>query len=41
MKYQTIKDLFFDIGSEELTHMEKVAKTINLLNVHDVNYEAV
>lgn len=37
----TIKDLFLDIGSEELSHMEMVAQTINLLNGHDVNYESV
>ena len=36
-----IKDLFLDIGSEELSHMEMVAQTINLLNGHDVNYESV
>ncbi|MCB2355948.1 manganese catalase family protein [Clostridium estertheticum] len=38
---QTIKDLFLDIGSEELSHMEMVAQTINLLNGHDINYENV
>ncbi|MBU3153398.1 manganese catalase family protein [Clostridium estertheticum] len=38
---QTIKDLFLDIGSEELSHMEMVAQTINLLNGHDINYESV
>ena len=37
----TIKDLFLDIGSEELSHMEMVAQTINLLNGHDINYESV
>jgi Mn-containing catalase len=37
----TIKDLFLDIGSEELSHMEMVAQTINLLNGHDVNHESV
>jgi len=34
-----IKDLFLDIGAEELSHMEMVAMTINLLNGHDVNQE--
>ena len=32
-----IKDLFLDIGTEELSHMEMVAETINLLNGHDVD----
>ena len=32
-----IKDLFLDIGTEELSHMEMVAQTINLLNGHDVD----
>ncbi|MEQ8155586.1 MAG: manganese catalase family protein [Clostridiaceae bacterium] len=41
VKDQTIKDLFLDIGTEELSHMEIVAETINLLNGHDVNYETV
>jgi len=36
-----IKDLFLDIGAEELSHMEMVAQTINLLNGHDVNNEKV
>ena len=36
-----IKDLFLDIAAEELSHMEMVATTINLLNGHDVNYKAV
>ena len=30
------KDLFLDIGTEELSHMEMVAETINLLNGGDV-----
>ena len=34
-----IKDLFLDIGAEELSHMEMVATTINLLNGHDVTEE--
>ncbi|MFZ7134178.1 MAG: manganese catalase family protein [Eubacteriales bacterium] len=29
-----IKDLFLDIASEELSHMEMVATTVNLLNGH-------
>ncbi|BAH05480.1 hypothetical protein CKR_0429 [Clostridium kluyveri NBRC 12016] len=41
VKDQTIKDLFLDIGTEELSHMEIVAETINLLNGHNVNYESV
>jgi Mn-containing catalase len=36
-----IKDLFLDIGSEELSHMEMVAQTINLLNGHSVNANSV
>lgn len=36
-----IKDLFLDIGAEELSHMEMVAQTINLLNGHQVDYEKV
>lgn len=35
------KDLFLDIGTEELSHMEMVAETINLLNGGDVNYKKV
>ena len=41
IKDPTIKDLFLDIGTEELSHMEIVAETINLLNGHRVNHEAV
>ena len=41
IKDPTIKDLFLDIASEELSHMEMVAQTINLLNGHDVDYKAV
>jgi Mn-containing catalase len=41
VKDPAIKDLFLDIGSEELSHMEMVAETINLLNGHDVTYESV
>lgn len=36
-----IKDLFLDIGAEELSHMEMVAATINLLNGHEVNYATI
>ncbi|MDF2655811.1 MAG: ydbD 2 [Bacillota bacterium] len=39
IKDPEIKDLFLDIGAEELSHMEMVATTINLLNGHDVDYE--
>ena len=41
IKDPEIKDLFLDIAAEELSHMEMVATTINLLNGHDVNYKAV
>lgn len=41
VKDPVIKDLFLDIGAEELSHMEMVATTINLLNGHDVDYQAV
>ncbi|MPM07673.1 putative manganese catalase [bioreactor metagenome] len=34
IKDERIKDLFLDIASEELCHMEMVATTINLLNGH-------
>lgn len=33
---QEIKDLFLDIAAEEFSHAEMVAKTINMLNGHDV-----
>ena len=36
-----IKDLFLDIAAEELSHMEMVAQTINLLNGHDVSAASV
>lgn len=36
-----IKDLFMDIAAEELSHMEMVAQTINLLNGHDVEADQV
>ena len=38
IKDKEIKDLFMDIAAEELSHMEMVAATINLLNGHEVNY---
>ncbi|CEQ11584.1 manganese catalase family protein [Paeniclostridium sordellii] len=41
IKDKEIKDLFLDIAAEELSHMEMVAQTINLLNGHDVDYKAV
>ncbi|GAA0100917.1 manganese catalase family protein [Paraclostridium bifermentans] len=41
IKDPVIKDLFMDIAAEELSHMEMVAQTINLLNGHDVNFNAV
>ena len=41
VKDPEIKDLFLDIGAEELSHMEIVATTINMLNGHDVDYEMV
>jgi len=34
IKDPEIKDLFLDIASEELSHMEMVAATINMLNGH-------
>jgi Mn-containing catalase len=37
IKDKEIKDLFLDIASEELSHMEMVATTINLLNGHDLD----
>lgn len=37
IKDQKIKDLFLDIAAEELSHMEMVSQTINLLNGHDVD----
>lgn len=41
IKDPEIKDLFLDIAAEELSHMEMVATTINLLNGHDVDYSTV
>lgn len=41
IKNPEIKDLFLDIAAEELGHLEMVAETINLLNGHDVDAQAV
>ena len=41
IKDPEIKDLFLDIAAEELSHMEMVAQTINLLNGHDVNASTI
>ena len=41
IKDPEIKDLFMDIAAEELSHLEMIAQTINLLNGHDVDYETV
>ncbi|KZL91453.1 manganese catalase family protein [Clostridium magnum] len=38
IKDPEIHDLFLDIGAEELSHMEMVAQTINLLNGHQVDF---
>lgn len=35
---KAIKDLFLDIAAEELSHMEMVATTINMLNGSQVDY---
>ena len=37
IKDPAIKDLFMDIAAEELSHMEMVAATINMLNGHDLD----
>ena len=37
IKDKATKDLFLDIAAEEMSHMEMVATTINLLNGHDVD----
>ncbi|WP_411681573.1 manganese catalase family protein [Clostridium thailandense] len=37
IKDMEIKDLFLDIASEELGHMEMVAQTVNLLNGHTLD----
>ena len=41
IKDPEIKDLFMDIAAEELSHIEMVAQTINLLNGHDTDAAAV
>lgn len=41
IKDPAIKDLFLDIGAEELSHMEMVSQTINLLNGHEVDNKKV
>lgn len=41
IKDAEIKDLFLDIAAEELSHLEMVSQTINLLNGHDLDYEGV
>ena len=41
IKDPAIKDLFMDIASEELSHMDIVGTLINLLNGHDVNYKNI
>ncbi len=41
IKDPEIKDLFMDIAAEELSHLEMISQTINLLNGHDVNAAAV
>lgn len=37
IKDPAIKDLFLDIGAEELSHMEMVATMVNMLNGHEVD----
>jgi Mn-containing catalase len=37
IKDQAIKDLFLDIAAEEMSHMEMVAQTVNLLNGHTLD----
>ncbi|MBC8570009.1 manganese catalase family protein [Zongyangia hominis] len=41
IKDPSIKDLFMDIAAEELSHMEMVATSINMLNGHDVDAQKV
>ncbi|SFH37534.1 Mn-containing catalase [Desulfotomaculum arcticum] len=40
IKDPEIKDLFLDIASEELSHMEMVATAVNLLNGHDIDAQS-
>lgn len=35
IKDAAIRDIFMDIAAEELSHMEMVAQTVNMLNGHD------
>lgn len=37
IKDPEIKDLFMDIAAEELSHLEMISQTINMLNGHDVD----
>jgi len=37
IKDPAIKDLFMDIAAEELSHMEMIATTINMLNGHNLD----
>lgn len=37
IKDEKIKDLFLDIASEELCHLEMIATTVNLLNGHNLD----
>ncbi len=39
VKDPEIKDLFLDIAAEELSHLEMISQTINMLNGHDLNVE--
>ena len=41
IKDPEIKDLFMDIAAEELSHLEMISQTINLLNGHDVDASKV
>ncbi len=41
IKDPAIKDLFLDIAAEELSHMEMVGQTINLLNGHEVDHTTI
>lgn len=41
IKDKEIKELFLNVAAEELGHMEMVAQTINLLNGHELDSEAV
>ncbi|MBQ2926399.1 MAG: manganese catalase family protein [Ruminiclostridium sp.] len=41
IKDPKIKDLFLDIAAEELSHLEMIGRTINLLNGHDLAAQEV